>query len=141
MNKLYGDICKRQKEGLARGEYFYVSRSAVSSASVFSMDDIGVFSNFVEKNELAPAEEISYFASATSEGGDNSDYEGYKFSSVKINGLKTLSSKDVLSCIDTEEGSLFNSDILQRDLLQYSAFRIYLQTSCTRCLQMRWLRQ
>ena len=68
-------------------------------------------SNFVEKNELAPAEEISYFASATSEGGDNSDYEGYKISSVKINGLKTLSSKDVLSCIDTEAGSLFNSDI------------------------------
>ena len=79
-------------------------------------NDVAV-SDFIEKDKLAPAEELSYFASATSEdGGDNSDYEGYEITSVKIKGLKSLNQQDVLGCIDTEEGSLFNSAILQRDL-------------------------
>ena len=73
-------------------------------------------SNLIEKDELAPAEEISYFASATTEEGDNSDYEGYQITSLKVKGLKSLNEQEVLGYIDTEEGSLFNSDILQRDL-------------------------
>ena len=89
--------------------------------AIFTTPIVSENSEKVEIQETTePFKEIeepaSYFASASQEEVDNSSLEGCTISKVKILGLKSLSPELILSKIDSQEGSLFNNDILQRDL-------------------------
>lgn len=80
LNRLYGDIRKKSTKELAKGEYFYVSRSAVSSASVFSAEDINVLSNFVREDSNLNLKNFMYtqFHIEVADEYDMSMAEAYK---------------------------------------------------------------
>lgn len=50
LNELYNIIYQKKLEELPQGKYFYVSRTAISSASIFSENDIKVLSSKIEED-------------------------------------------------------------------------------------------